>query len=444
MKKRTASVLKWIGISVIALGVLYTILLVASNRSLRLAYAALESDGRPLKAAQIIPADIPDTDNAALIYEAIVLQLKAEPAGEENLFSELSTLARKLLKATPEAREKTKFKRLSQTPVALEALAALQKATAKTGCRYDLDYSKGGGRLLPHLADLLNLSRILCALALLQAEDGDYAASWQTVLSSLRLANATKNEPIFNSYLVRIAQFGIARETLHALAAIAPPSIRQYEELDRVLMAFESITPLITLMDGERLLIGEWGFNLPRSELQTVIHTAYNTPNVIILGVLFSPFFQRDHATYLAIMRANARNATKPYSSSDADLEKDQIRNLPSYCILTRMIVPDLSMAKPLTLSMIAQARVIRAGLAALKYRQDKGTYPEGLLDLDMDDLLDPFTNKALIYQVTPAGFTVYSIGENLIDDKGMVQTERHSGDVVWRYLEENKAEPEH
>ena len=153
-------------------------------------------------------------------------------------------------------------------------------------------------------------------------------------------------------------------------------------------------------------------------------------------GVSFSPLFKRDHAAYLTFMHGYAQTATASYSARDVALEKEQILNLPRYCTLTRGMVPAFSNLKTRALTMIAQVRVTRTGLALLKERQEKGVYPENLSGLDLDIPLDPFTGKPLVCQMTSSGFVVYSIGENLIDDKGTKSMERHSGDIVWRYSE--------
>ena len=140
MKKRTASALKWIGLAVIALAVLYAMLLGASNRSLRRAYAALESDGRPLRAEQIIPARISGTANSALIYEAVALQLKAEPAGDQDLFKQLSDLAVRILAGykvnmLPDPQAEDEFGQFSQKKVVSAMLAALARGAGTPGCR---------------------------------------------------------------------------------------------------------------------------------------------------------------------------------------------------------------------------------------------------------------------------------------------------------------------
>jgi len=107
------------------------------------------------------------------------------------------------------------------------------------------------------------------------------------------------------------------------------------------------------------------------------------------------------------------------------------------------MLVPALSAAKGRYVSMIAQARVTRAGLAALQHVQKKDACPADLDALETGALVDPFTGKALVYRTTATGFIVYSVGENLSDDGGTTSREKRSGDIVWRYTEKEEAEPE-
>ena len=65
MKKRTVKILTVIGITVVALGVLYAIAVGVSSAKLRRAYAELKKDGRPMSQAEIVPLKVPDDENAA-------------------------------------------------------------------------------------------------------------------------------------------------------------------------------------------------------------------------------------------------------------------------------------------------------------------------------------------------------------------------------------------
>jgi len=65
--------------------------------------------------------------------------------------------------------------------------------------------------------------------------------------------------------------------------------------------------------------------------------------------------------------------------------------------------------------------------IAALRYRQQHGVYPENLgrlLDASLLSKLpmDPYSDKPLTYKATQDSFTLYSVGENFADDNGRRQ----------------------
>lgn len=443
MKKRTATVLKWIGFAAIAVCFFYAALLGLANRSLRRAYAALESDGRPMKAEQIIPPKIPDADNAALVYKAVVLQLKAERAGEEDLFAELSSLAARILSDKPDAAAKKQFIEFSERPVVQDAMTRLRSSGDKKGCRYDIDYTKGAGLLLPHLTELLSLSRILCARARVEADAGNASEAWGNVITAFQLATALHDEPMLISQLIRIAQFNLACDALRAVATSYPPDQQQNDEIIQLLDAFDDMKPLVSAMDAERLLLGEWAFNLPKLGLRKVVALEDSNARHSSGLVAFLSPLAFDHAAYLAVLHAYAKNAAEPYSKHDATLDQELLNDVPRYCVLTRMVVPAYSATKGRYISMIAQARVARAGLAVLKYVQNGNRYPKDLDVLQPGNRIDPFTGSNLVYHAASSGFTLYSVGENLTDDGGAISKTKRSGDIVWHYSTDDEAKPE-
>ena len=387
-----------------------------------------------MNAEDLIPPEIPDTENAALVYEAVVLQLKSEPAGDEGLFSALDDCAADMLEESHDTGAEEQFRRLAATEVAAQAIASLQRGAKKSGCRFDVDYGKGMEVLLPHVSYIRNLSRILCANASLQSADGDHAQAWDTLITSLHVADSLRSEPILISQLVRIAAFGVTVDTLQAIAADALPSDRQYEEIVRLLDSFASVEPLVTSFDGERLLFGESIFGRgPRWLLAGIKIEGDRTP-VIAAGSLFTPILRHNHAAYLDVQRGNATNAELHYSADTARLGRELLDSVPRYCFLARMIVPALDAVRRRYTAAIAQSRVTRAGLAALRYQQESGAYPADLAALGSDDLVDPFTGRTLAYRTTPGGFVIYSIGENLVDDKGAAGKAKDTGDIVWRH----------
>ena len=83
MRKKSRKILTGIGLVVLVLGAVYTVGLARSAARLRRAYAALEANGRPMDASEVIPPEVPDTQNAAVLYESAALMLKAQPAPQK-------------------------------------------------------------------------------------------------------------------------------------------------------------------------------------------------------------------------------------------------------------------------------------------------------------------------------------------------------------------------
>ena len=85
MRKRTVKILKIVAVILVVLSLIYAIAVGVSGAKLRRVYADLKNDNRPMKKADVIPPEVPDSENAALLYESAALLLKAQPAPEGNL-----------------------------------------------------------------------------------------------------------------------------------------------------------------------------------------------------------------------------------------------------------------------------------------------------------------------------------------------------------------------
>lgn len=454
MQKRTAVVLKWGGIVVLVLGFAYGALEIASRRALKREYEALRAEGRPLELREIVPAAIPDAENAALVYNAAIQMLKSEPPvkldgytppsgrGIVNLFEQLGDVASVALGSPTNTVAAEQAARLLGHPRVVEFLADIERGSARPGYRQELDYSQGPGMLLPHLSANRMVSRVLSVLARQQAVAGHAEAAWRTALMGIRFADSLRDEPILISQLVRKALLEIAVDALRSVAEIAPPSVENGAKLETLLASFESHEPLVRCLDGERLFFGEWAFRLRASEIISLSGNDSRRMRLISWGL--SPFKGADHAAYLRILRACARNAAEPYAPRDAGIRDQMINEVPRYCIMTQRLVPALSATKAKFTAMIAQIRVTRAGLSVIRHKQEHGTFPDDLQALKLANADDPFTGKPLIYRPTARGFMIYSVGVNLGDDGGTGGEDAKSGDQVWWYEVRNPAEQQH
>jgi hypothetical protein len=75
--------------------------------------------------------------------------------------------------------------------------------------------------------------------------------------------------------------------------------------------------------------------------------------------------------------------------------------------------------------------------IAVLRFKKEKGFYPENLQQLLDTGYIkelppDPFSNKSLVYKKTDDGFTLYSVGQNFIDDGGRVALDENGKVKMW------------
>lgn len=430
--------LKWTGLLFLGLCLAYALFGASSHRRLERAYAALAAAGRPMTMEEIVPPPLEDQHNAALDYEAAFhLLATAHGPDADTYWNDLRTVASDFLDqpATPD--ETAALRNLLDHLPLQQAMARMRAGAAKPGCRYDLDYTAGANMLLPNLSDSRDITRILCAHARLQVQDGDSAGAWNTLALALRMGQAHRDEPILISQLVRIAQVQIIMETIHTLAAAAPPDADLAAQLQAEVANFEDKQPLVRSFDGERLLMGEWAFNLPLQELARMggMYSApMPQPGHIALalgGPVIHPLRKRDHAAYLHLLQAQTRTVAAPYAKGAAARIDAMIRDIPRYCIFTRMLLPALARAEKRFLEMIAQARLTRLGLALLQHRREHGTYPKSIQELQLQGSSeDPFSGKPLFYRITEDGFLLFSVGADGVDGAGS----RIGDDVFWNH----------
>ncbi|MCX7046334.1 MAG: hypothetical protein NTX50_12720 [Candidatus Sumerlaeota bacterium] len=406
MKRKIIVALKWTVIVMIALGLIYIVLLVGSVRSLRHAYAELAAQGRPMKASEIIPPEVSPEENAAPLYQAAVQQLKTEPAGTT------------------------------------EALRLLELAAQKPRCRYDLDYAMGPNistSLPKRFEGLRSLSRMTKERARAQAEEGDVKGAWHTVATGLKLADAVREEPLVMSQMIRMAQFNQCVDAIDTIAWQAPPPPEETKIIRNLLKSFDDPKPFVRALDGERLLYGETFFSAEgRKRMREFSKNGEDAGGeyVTLFGVHMNPIVNAWYAVYLRLLRRLAEIASQPYAPPDQDVAR-MIQEIPWYGVVARIAGEQHNNSRKFILQSVAMARVTRAGLAALQYRQMKGAYPKSLEDLgDINEYNDPFVNAPLRYRSDGKGFIIYSVGADQQDNNGSSNkgANRLDKDVVWRH----------
>ena len=440
MKKRTVKILTGIAIVLVVLGLIYAIAVSVSSAKLRRAYADLKKDGRPMAPWQVIPPEVSDTENAALLYLSAALLLKAQPAPDNNLLEHLGDLSKTFIKESLDSEKLAELKQLIGQDVVTQALSIVEQGTRRDSCRFDLDYDDGINMLLPHLSDLRDLARILCAKACLEAKAGNPDTAWDMVSAQLKFADALRAEPALISQLVRIYMIRLSCETIKNLCEIAPPNTLQASDIQSLLKDFDDIRTLIYSIDAERLLFGEWVFNLRKDELWKTNPYLHNNQEdssgliskLLFFAMTFKPISLPDHAAYLRFMHEGVRLAERPYSREQAEVLEKGVQK--KRYIVTNMLTPAIFRVKEIHCEMIAELRIARVGLALLQHKQKQDALPATLEALKLQNINDPFSDGLLLYKTEGQGFVLYSIGPDQKDNNGSPRQKKQKTDwdIVW------------
>jgi hypothetical protein len=421
-------VLRVLGILILGIAIAYVALETWATKQLTRAYEALARDGRPFHADQILPAQVPIEENASLLYQAASLVLRAQPGDasllaslpsdlrwgpqlerlkvDGDLYYQLRGVAGALLRESTNIQLQEAQRTLARHPAVLQALDMVERGARREHCQFELGPV---GLLSVNYLDLQSLTKILAATSRIRALDGQEAKAWQLARLSLRVANALEEDHLLLGQLVRIGQARNALNTVQWLCDIYPPTPETADSLIGEITPFEDIHPLVRSFDGERLYCTEQMFRSPETSPELIGENPDIPARLVHAGLAFYPLWRAEHAAYLNLIREEVEMALLPYDPSV--IAQSPLERIPFYCVLAKIMAPNLISARIGCLSTVAEARITRAGLGVIKYWEKQGSVPETLEAAGVEDILDPFTNAPLVYEPLPVGFMISSLG---------------------------------
>jgi hypothetical protein len=195
--------------------------------------------------------------------------------------------------------------------------------------------------------------------------------------------------------------------------------------------------PWVGAMHGERLLLGEWVFNLPPQELAKTL-AMLSAPKRTPLPAPEQIAVQR--AAYRQAMLRVAELMAQPYCQARVPLHQALAElSEPGKRNLIQPLIPALEVCARKLGELQAMVRVTRLGLRLIAYRTAHGGYPPDLAALALGDIppdrrIDPFTGRSLVYRRQGKGFILYSLGPDAKDNAGRARHGRQESgyDIVW------------
>lgn len=312
------------------------------------------------------------------------------------------------------------------------------------------------------ISDLVALVRILRARVLRSLGSGNLVAALSDIQGLLRLGSFRQIDPTLIRQLVHSSTMGITRNLLARTLSHNPEQL-PLERLEQLLARVRDLAPSPTpqkVFEYERLTSIQFFVHMLRpSDLDNIMFDAQlpwllRDRDLLDVNVVL----QRANTWYDAVdtelgkkgVEAQLDGLTAHAERVQAELEsRTQARKWLWLRVVTmtpsgkrkvasEMIVDTLqglgANVYATSLSKLylgdANQQVMLAALAAKIYRKQTGAYPENLEAL-VPSLLDqvpndPYADKPLTYRRTEAGFVVYSVGTDFVDDGGDPQ-----GDVA-------------
>jgi hypothetical protein len=352
-------------------------------------------------------------------------------------------------------------------PVLAELQAVRARPEARFPVRYDWD--NPWAILLPHLAVIKRTTQLLRLKASAEVAAGQAEPALQDVLLMLRLAQASKDEPVLISQLVRVACLEITMQPLWEGLAARRWSDSQLQTLQAALESFDFLNDLSRSLQAERtwgnltitllrdrrtpnlsgFLLGTEEQKEPEAWIQKADRAFENCPRewfeaeqrnftqlydeLLLQG--FDPVARR---IYPQVSEENAHRLEKALSHRDTLLEK--------HLVFAKLLMVTPNKIHLKLAGAQGSADLARVACALERYQLRTGQYPQDLVALAPQFLSrlphDLTSGQPLHYQRTGDGrFLLYSVGWNQTDEGGEPAffasgrgPEKKEGDWVWRY----------
>jgi len=425
----------------------------ATSKEIAKEIQKIKDAGEPTSIEELVPLDIPDSENGALVYSQAFNLLKELMDKHKDEWKYFPYEGEVKWSEVPEV-EKEKVKNLLlQNQDFVRFYQLLEKASGMK-CQFvkRKDYEKGFEMKLPHLASLRSCARMLAARADIHAENGEIDSALHSCFTCLKISNSLLEEPTNISGLFGMAIDQIALTRMEEIMKKGDANLETYRALMKEITKARNDKIMYQGLLGERIICGI-------IECTAIKKQAVEEKNIEpiverllpfeveekdidrIIGIIQKDpvgFVDKNELVYLKTMakwitlsKKSYFEARKEFSSFEKDFPTENAVLAQSTLAYSRTLIQEARID--------AQLGTAEIALACHLYKAKHKDYPVSLKELFPEFLselpLDSFTGKDYIYRKKDKGFIVYSVGENLKDDGGKLGSpKRWEGDcdIVW------------
>jgi|ERR1017187_5526847 hypothetical protein len=325
----------------------------------------------------------------------------------------------------------------------LPALKKAREALKLPASRYPVDFNRLLSTELPHLAHLVNLAYLNQCEASLATLAGRNDQATTDIADILTLGRTLDNEPILISQLVRLNMFKMAVATLELRANAGVFNSNEIAILREAFTRMPATNTLTRALIGERAMTIPY-FRMTRAEAAKINSlkegddsrkdspAPYNGAAILkLIG-----YYELDYGSYLIAMnKAIALLSNSPpdnlrasrYLGRVGEASAERQRTLSSVFLSAYAGVPRRENEG------IADQRLALTALAIEGFRNEIGRLPESLEKLKPKNFEkvpeDPFSGRELEYHRINAGYVIYSVGPDRVDNGGLEKADKSQSD---------------
>jgi len=282
-------------------------------------------------------------------------------------------------------------------------------------------------------ADLINLRGVRKAVYLSNLEAKLMARQSQIEPALIQLTDIYKmgtfiaGPKLLIEQLVGIAIGALSVQSAFQIIDRTNPSTAILEDFQKRITTLSSSRPFIISYESERLIIDD---EVQRNYTGLVNRKLFAEPNVffwrtfqIIRGYPWADMEKRKGAMVYDYLSASALKTPWQLHSEGNDIG-GVVEEMSKGTYLLSMLVPNYSVLSRISYRTQVHTDGLITAIAILRFKADKGLYPQDLQELVsagyLDKLpIDPFSGSPLVYKISGESFMLYSFAYDLDDDGG-------------------------
>lgn len=396
----------------------YAILNWIWGAELRETMAVLRNQGNALTMKALNDSNLDPSSNAAQSFDSLFCRMTSEHGG--NIYvpgidpGVLDERLRILLEHLPTSKPERwtldlePIKEIIKSDFVDGIVTATTEAVKQNHLFYNFDYETRPLSAVPHSILFEKLIKILCAKAIVQANDDDLEAAFETLENGFQIVRLLGDDPPLITQLVRC-------ETALMLTRTIEFIVGRNGVTDVQALKILNVAQTLRLGDGvkrgvhaERIMFGK---NVFEPLIRGTDLVARGNPNGVIsnnpfINRLLLPLRKKDYTIYLALMSDVAALFDDPYwrVAKDGKMNElnEKIAGMGPYCPITRKIIPDLSSLRKKVAEVKAEFARCVITLALNVYRNNENDNPTTLQELEPVILkrvpVNPITGKPFQY----------------------------------------------